>query len=101
MDIKLSYEKYLPKVLSYVTFVKKYAGFFFVIAFLGIYVFLVQQIGHFIQDEPSQAAIDSKLKPVNQLKIDQEAVRKITELESQNVEVKSLFDQARMNPFTE
>lgn len=79
----------------------KYATFVFIIVFLGVYVFLVQYIGGLIQDEPSQAAIDSKLKPVNRLKIDEDALKQITELESQNIEVQALFDQARQNPFTE
>lgn len=96
-----SIEKLLPKIQPYLTLAKKYAGFIFLLVFLGIYVFLVQHIGHLIEDEPSQAAVDSKLMPVNQLKVDQDAVKKITELESQNVDVKSLFDQARQNPFTE
>lgn len=99
--MQLSLETLLPKIRPYLTFAKKYAGFLFTLAFLGVYLFLVQNIGHLIQDEPSQSAIDSKLKPVNQLKIDQDAVKKITDLESQNVEVKSLFEQARQNPFTE
>lgn len=96
-----SLETLLPKIRPYLAFGKKYAGFLFTLAFLGIYLFLVQHIGHLVQDEPSQAAINSKLKPVNQLKIDQDAVKNITDLEAQNVEVKSLFEQARQNPFTE
>ena len=80
---------------------RKYAAFIYVLIILGVYVFLVQYIGGLIQDEPGQAAIDSKLTPVNRLKIDQDALQQITELESQNIEVKTLFDQARQNPFTE
>ena len=99
--MKLSLETLLPKIQPYLAFAKRYTGFLFTLAFLCVYLFLVQHIGHLIQDEPSQSAIDSKLKPVNQLKIDQDAIKKITDLESQNVEVKSLFEQARQNPFTE
>lgn len=99
--MNLSLEKLLPKIRPYLLILRRYAGFLFIVAFLGTYLVLVQRIGHLIQDEPSQSAIDSKLKPVNQLKIDQGAVQKITDLESQNVDVKSLFDQARQNPFTE
>jgi hypothetical protein len=99
--MQLSFDKLLPKLQPYIAFVRKYAMFLFIVALLGVYGFLVQRIGHFIQDEPAQSAIDSKLKPVNQLKIDQDAIKKITDLESQNVEVKSLFEQVRQNPFTE
>lgn len=99
--MQLSLETLLPKIQPYLALAKKYAGFLFTLAFLLVCLFLVQRIGHLIQDEPSQSAIDAKLKPVNQLKIDQDAIKKITDLESQNVDVKTLFDQARQNPFTE
>jgi|ERR1700741_5232523 len=91
-------KKYLAVLLA---FGKRYAAFIFIVTFLGIYVFQVNRIGHLIQDEPSQAAIDDKLKPVSQLKIDQNSIKQITNLESQNVEIKTLFDSARQSPFTE
>lgn len=99
--MKLSSAELLNRILPYLKLVKKYGAFLFVVVFLGIYVFLVQHIGHLIQDEPSQTAVDSKLKPVNRLKIDQDALQKMNDLESQNIDVQSLFDQARQNPFTE
>lgn len=99
--MKLSLDTILIKLQPAIKLFKQYAAFAFILVFLCAYVFLVQRIGHLIQDEPTQAAIDSKLKPVNRLKVDEEAVKKITELETQNIEVQSLFDQARQNPFTE
>jgi hypothetical protein len=99
--MQLSIDEILTKAKPFILLIKKYASFLFILIFLMIYVYLVQRIGYLIQQEPSQSAIDSKAKPVNQLKVDQDAVRKITDLESQNIEIKSLFDQARDNPFTE
>lgn len=99
--MKLSLDTIQIKLRPAIKLFKQYAAFIFVLVFLGAYVFLVQRVGHLIQEDPSQAAIDSKLKPVNRLKVDEQAVKKITELETQNIEVKSLFDQARQNPFTE
>ena len=99
--MQLSTESILPKIKPYLLLARKYAVFLFTLAFLLIYVYLVQHIGHLLQDKPSHSTIDSKLKSVNQLKVDQDAVKKITDLESQNVEVKTLFEQARQNPFTE
>lgn len=89
-------QKYLRAVVKYA---KQYGVFIFIVTFLAIYVYQVNRIGHLIQDEPSQAAIDSKLKPVSQLKIDEQSIKQITDLEAQNVEVKTLFDAARENPF--
>lgn len=95
---KVELQKYTAATLLYA---KKYASFIFLVTFLAIYVYQVNRIGHLIQDDPPQSAVDSKLKPVSQLKIDENSIKQITELESHNVEVKTLFEQARQNPFTE
>lgn len=99
--MKLSPADLIAKLQPAYLVAKKYGAFIFILVFLGSYVYLVQHIGHLIQDEPSQSASDEGLKPVSRLKVDQDAVKKITELENQNIEVKSLFEQARQNPFTE
>ena len=95
------FQKILPKITPYLRLAQKYAGFLFTLVLLGVYLYLVQHIGPLIQSEPSQSAVDSKLKPINKLVVDQDSIQKITDLESQNVDVKSLFEQARENPFTE
>lgn len=99
--MKLATNDITKQVRPIIEFLHKYIVFVFIVVFLGIYVYLVQHIGHLIQDEPSQAAIDSKLKPVDRLKVDENAVKQMTDLEAQNIEVQALFDQARQNPFTE
>ncbi len=101
MKSSLSVSDLQKRILPVLVRLRTYAAFIFVLVFLGVYVYMVNYIGNLIQDEPSQAAIDSKLKPVNRLKIDQKAVEQINELEAQSIEVKALFDQARQNPFTE
>ncbi len=89
------------KLQPYIAFAKRYAVFIFIVFFLATYLYLVQKVDSFIQNEPTQAEIDSSAKPVSRLKIDQEAVKQITDLEAQNIEIQSLFDEARKNPFTE
>lgn len=101
MNIDISKDKILARLSALLPILKKYAAFLFVITFLGIYVYQVNRIGHLIQDEPSQNAVNEKLKPVSQLKIDENSIKQITELESQNIEVKTLFDSARQNPFSD
>jgi hypothetical protein len=99
--MKLSKDDLLKYLNHGLSFGKKYAAFLFIVTFLGIYVYQVNHIGHLIEDEPPQSAVDDKLKPVSQLKIDENSIKQITDLESHNIEVKTLFDQARQNPFTE
>lgn len=99
--MKLSLNTILAKLNPLLVLLKKYGAFVLVIVFLGVYVYLVQHIGQLIQDEPNQATVDSAVKPVDRLKVDQNAVQKMKDLEAQNIDVQSLFDQARQNPFTE
>lgn len=99
--MNLSIETILNKAKPLIKELKRYGVFIFILIFLAIYVYLVSHIGQLIQDEHAQATIESQTKPVSRLKIDQSAVEQIQELEAQNIEVKSLFDQARQNPFTE
>lgn len=99
--MKLSLSTILIKLNPLLALLKKYGAFVLVVVFLGVYVYLVQHIGQLIQDEPSQASVDSAIKPVDRLKVDQGAVQKMEDLEAQSIDVQSLFDQARQNPFTE
>jgi hypothetical protein len=76
-----------------------YKLFIFILAVLAAYTFLVLQIGKASRAEPSQAAITEQMNTVQRLKIDQNSVNKIEQLEDQNVGVQALFKDARDNPF--
>ncbi|MGI9027735.1 MAG: hypothetical protein ACR2FM_02740 [Candidatus Saccharimonadales bacterium] len=78
---------------------QRYATFIFIITILLIYSFLVFRIGTLSQAEPSEDAIAEKTNTVKRLKIDEDSIKKIIQLEDQNVAVKSLFNEARDNPF--
>ena len=76
-----------------------YATFIFIITVLLIYSFLVLRISVLSQAEPSEAEAAEQAVTVKRLKIDQNAIDKIEELEDQNIAVQSLFQAARDNPF--
>lgn len=99
--MKLSFYSLVSNIQPYFRKLGRYKVIIFLVAVLGLYVVLVQHIGQLIQNEPSQSQVDSKLSPVNKLTVDQDAIKRITDLEQQNVEVQALFNQARENPFTE
>ena len=82
-------------------FIKKYALLIMFVLVLGTYSFLVLDINRLTSAEPSDDAIQEKLKTVQVPKLDSQTLKKIKDLQDQNVEVKSLFDQARQNPFSE
>jgi hypothetical protein len=74
------------------------ASFIFILVVLCVYGFLIFKISTLLQAEPSEDAI-SEQSTVKRLKIDQNSINKIKELEDQNVGVQSLFESARDNPF--
>ena len=100
--MKMNNQQLAEKLASILALSKKYATFSFVIVFLCIYVFLVQQIGKLINSEASpQAVTETSTQPISRLKVDKAAVEQMEQLESQNVQVQTLFNEARENPFTE
>lgn len=81
--------------------IKRYRITLFAICFLGIYTFLVVQINVLSSREPDPAAVSSQQQTTKRLTIDQGSIDRILELEEQNIDVRSLFEQARQNPFNE
>jgi len=61
-------------------------------------VFRINQYSH---TEPADSAVQEKLQTTKRPKVDQAVLDKIQQLQDQNVQVQSLFDQARNNPFNE
>lgn len=79
--------------------VSRYATFLSVVGILLIYTFLVFRISTLSQAEPSQDQITEQTTTVKRLRIDQNAIDKIEQLEDQNIAVQALFESARDNPF--
>ena len=78
---------------------QRYASFIFIISILLIYAFLVVRISVLSQASPSEDAIAEQSNTIKRLKLDETSIQKIEQLEGQNVEVKSIFEKARDNPF--
>lgn len=89
------------KIAPALGFIRRYLVFIFFLFFLAMYGFLVFRINTLAASEPDDAAVAEKLETVARPKIDQTAVDKIKKLEAQNIQIQSLFDQARKNPFNE
>jgi hypothetical protein len=99
--MKLDFKDLPAKLAPILEAVKHYLSFATVIGFIGIYSFLVFRINTLARSDPSEDAVTEKLQTVKQPKIDRSAVEKLEQLEDQNIEVKTLFDNARQNPFAE
>lgn len=75
--------------------------------FLGIavfgllYAYIILQVTTLSNKEPDEAAVAKQYQTVPHPKVDKEVAKTIEGLESQNVNVQTIFNQARENPFSE
>lgn len=99
--MKLELGDIKPKVRAALHVVQRYMVLIFILAFVGVYGFLVFRINSLTSSEPSDDAVAERLKTVQRPRIDQNAVDKIEQLKAQNIEVQTLFNEARNNPFNE
>lgn len=92
--------KKLP--LSQITeFAKRFRLVLFLSLFAGAYIFLLLHINALNSQKVPQNAIDAELQAVKRLNIDDESVQQMLKLTEENIEVKSLYEEARNNPFSE
>jgi hypothetical protein len=96
LDLK-SLSAQLPKALGAL---RKYVGFLFVLGLIVIYAFLAWRISVLGNAEPSANAT-AQTATAHVVKVDPEVLSKIQQLQDNSVNVKSLFNSARSNPFQE
>ncbi len=97
----LSVKELGGKIIAFGQKLRRYAVVLFVVVLVGMYSFLVFQVNSLADTEPTDEQVSEKLQTVKRPKIDQTAVDRLNQLQGQNVEVQSLFKQARENPFAE
>lgn len=91
----------LNHLQSLVTIIKRYAVILLVAAFAVACGYVITLTNSLVQQEPDQAAVNEQLKTVPRPKITDQAAARMQQLESQNVDIKAIFDNARQNPFNE
>lgn len=99
--MKITTKDLLNKLVGPLSYIRRYAVMIFIMVMLLIISFFVFRISQYSREEPSEQAIDEKLQTVQRPRIDKTVVEKIQLLQSENIKVQSLFDQARNNPFNE
>lgn len=99
--MKIETKDIVAKLQNFSIFIKTYVMFVFVLVVFLIFSFFVFRINQINNLEPTATEIEEKLQTVQRPKIDKAVLDKIEQLQGQNIEVRSLFDQARKNPFSE
>lgn len=91
-----------PGILtSTIAFVKKHAVVISVALFALLAGYILLLTNQLTTRIPDQTSVDTELSSVSRPKIEKTVVETILGLEDRNVEVKSIFQEARDNPFSE
>ena len=80
---------------------RTYSVFLFILIALGLVGYQVFTIRTLANTEPSESAIAEKSGAEKSIRIDQSAVERIQQLQQQSVDVRTLLNQGRNNPFQE
>lgn len=99
--MKLSIKEIPARLSDLLEPVKKYAVLLFIIVVAGVYGFLVFRINGMQSASPSSSSDSQKSTVVATPRIDPNLVTQLQQLQDNSVSVKSLFDEARSNPFQE
>lgn len=89
------------KLLQALQIARQHLLFLAIVAFGITYAYIILQISSITNSEPDEAKVAEQLKAVPRPKIDKEAAKTIEGLESQDINIQTIFNQARENPFSE
>jgi len=81
--------------------VSHYRSVLFLVFVALIYGFVILRINSLSNAQPTNDAINSQVQAAQIPHIDQSVVNQLQSLQDNSVSVKSLFNQARANPFQE
>jgi hypothetical protein len=80
-------------------FIVRYAVMIFFVGIALVFGFLILKISSYSNYEPSDDQIEESLTAVRTVRLNDEAVQKIEELQDRNISLESLFNNGRANPF--
>lgn len=99
--MKLDKNYLLDKISILLTLIKRFRFLIAFTVFSSMYGYILMQVNAINAREPSMKQITEKVIAAPRTKVDEELVDKISSLEEQNVQVKTIFNEARKNPFAE
>lgn len=99
LNFNLSPEAIKTSALQLVKAAQKYVIEIFAVFVLAVYGFMVFQINSYANIAPNEDKVLEEQQVIKRPQIDEDAVSKIEQLQSENIAVQALFKEARQNPF--
>ena len=90
-----------PQLLAVAQKLNRYTGLFFFVLIAGIYGFVVLRINTLADVQPTSDDISAQAPAASIPKIDPKVVKQLETMKDNSVNVKTLFQDARNNPFQE
>jgi len=97
--MKLDLTNILTKLRPIKTFIAHFAVVIFIVSVAAIFGYMTLKIAHYSNVEPSDIQVQDTKDSLKAFKLDDTAVQKIKQLQDQKINIESLFDNGRANPF--
>lgn len=95
----LNLQNIIAKLRLIITQVKRNSVLIFIVLVVGIYGFTFFKIQTLNNQQPTEEAVSSQVQAAHVPRIDPKTVEALNSLQDNSVSIKTLFDEARSNPF--
>lgn len=92
-------QELIDKLVRRLSFVRQYSFVIFIVFVICLYGFLILKVNSLSSAQPRAEDVASQVNAAAIPHIDQSVVKQLQSLQDNSVNVQSLFDQARSNPF--
>lgn len=93
--------KLLTKLSPLISAFRAHARFIYLVLLLLSCAFLVYRINAYANVAPTDDEVITETKTITKPRVDKAALIQLQNLQDQNIEVQTLFEEARNNPFNE
>lgn len=101
ININLDLKHLGPQLLAATQKLSRYVGMFFFLLVAGVYGFVLFRISTLNNIQPSGDDVSAQAAATSIPKVDPKIVKQLETLKDNSVNVQTLFDEARQNPFQE
>jgi hypothetical protein len=91
----------LPALTKSARKARPYVGVMLFLLFAGVYGYMILKINKLADPQIDQTAVNSDVKTLPIPRIDSNAAKQLLTLKDNSVNVQTLFEQSRKNPFLE
>jgi hypothetical protein len=100
-NIDINLKNIGPAMLGVVQKLNRFAAIFFFLFVSCIYGFVVYRVNTLSNVQPDSSEVEAKSPTAKTPKIDPAVAKKLESMKDNSVNVRTLFEDARNNPFTE